>query len=210
MCFPALRSRAPWPARSDGGTVAGDLYHILVMGTVLAYLTGLHTAARFRWLWRRPQYAAVFLGTCPVFAAIGLIPGLQVSLATIAQWGPLAWIVMLCCAFAILGVVAWHARHALRALPRRERLAYLASRLAVCFAFFGMWFLYKVSRPGRKGLEEMHLHHWAIGFLIAIWGAFNHPLSATLLAVGTGIFVQARPSCAVASFGLIWRTHCAR
>jgi len=37
---------------------------------------------------------------------------------------------------------------------------------------------------------RVHLHHLYIGWGIAIWGAFNKPLSVCVLVIGMGIFVQ--------------------
>jgi hypothetical protein len=176
--------------RSDGGIVASDLYQLLQMGALLAWLSGLTTRARFAWFRSRPLYALVFLCTGPVFAAIGEAPGLQVSLATVGSWGAAAWLVMLAALGVIIAVVAWHARHAARVLSRRDRIAYLASRAAVHVFFVAIWALMRLSGVGRAHFEATHLHHFFIGFLLALWGAFNHPLSATLLAIGAGIFVQ--------------------
>jgi hypothetical protein len=160
------------------------------MGALLTWLTGLTTRARFSWFRARPIYSLVFLCTGPVFAAIGEAPGLQVSLATVGSWGAAAWVVMLLALIVIIVVVGWHARHAARALSRRDRAAYLASRAGVHAFFLALWALMRLSGVGRAHFEAMHFHHFFIGFLLALWGAFNHPLSATLLAIGAGIFVQ--------------------
>jgi hypothetical protein len=185
-----MRSRTRPLARSDGALVTADLFQLFQMGALLAWLTGLLQQARFAWFRKRPIYAVVFLGTGPVFAGIGEIPGLQVSLATVDSWGPLAWVVMLAAAAVFAAVVRWHALHALRRLSRRDRAAYLASRLVVHAFFFALWAVMRLLPVGRAGYEATHLHHFFIGFLLALWGCFNHPLSATLLAIGAGIFVQ--------------------
>jgi hypothetical protein len=37
---------------------------------------------------------------------------------------------------------------------------------------------------------EVHLHHYVIGFLIAILAEFNHPISLVVLAAGAVPFLQ--------------------
>ena len=194
---------APFPddatGADDGGQLAADVFELVVLGTLLTWLTGLTRSERFAWFRARPLYALVFLGTGPVFAAIGQVPGLQISLANVADWGGLAWLVMLVAGAAVAVVVYWHARHAARVLTWRPRLAYLASRSALVLLIFVLWLIMTASPLGRKRYEATHLHHWLIGFVLASWGAFNHPISATLLAVGAGIFVQG-----IGAYGFAW------
>jgi hypothetical protein len=192
------------PARAfhsipDGGQLACDVFQLLMLGAVLAWLTGLTRSERFAYFRKRPVYALVFVGTGPVFAAIGEVPGLQISLANVGDWGGLAWSVMLLALSAVGVVVFWHARHATRVLTHRPRLAYLASRSALVLLILVLWLVMTASPDGRKHYEATHLHHWLIGFMLAAWGAFNHPLSATLLVVGAGIFVQG-----IGAFGFAW------
>lgn len=84
-----------------------------------------------------------------------------------------------------------------RRLPRgarRKALAlYLLPRLAV-FLYFVAWFM---ALP-LSGDYSLHLHHYALGWAVACFAAFNHPISGLLLAFGTAIFVQVR----VAAFGV--------
>ena len=185
--------------RSDGGQQAADVFQLVTLGTVLTWLTGLTRSTRFAYFRARPLYALVFVATGPVFAALGEVPGLQVSLATVGAWGGLAWCVMLAALAAICVVVWWHARHAARVLPYRARLAYLASRSALMLLIFVLWLIMRASPVGRRHFEATHIHHWLIGFLLASWGSFNHPISATLLAVGAGIFVQG-----IGAYGYAW------
>lgn len=195
ICFGTTRLacllRLPSDAKrdDDGGAVAEDFQELLQLGFALALLTKLHTVERFAWFSARPIYAVVFLGTPFVFGGFNEIPGLQVSLATIGSWGGVAWFVMLFAALVLLLVIGWHARRSFL-LPRRERVAYLASRLAVYAFFVLQWTMMKLSPPGRRGYEQYHLHHYYIGFLVALWGCFDHPISALLLSIGAGIMAQ--------------------
>ena len=64
---------------------------------------------------------------------------------------------------------------------------YLLPRLVV-LAFFAAWL---VALP-TSGAYALHLHHYALGFAIAIFAAFNHPVSGLVLALATAVFVQVR------------------
>lgn len=78
-----------------------------------------------------------------------------------------------------------------RRLPRgarRKALAlYLLPRAAV-FLYFLAWCM---ALP-LSGDYSLHLHHYVLGWAVACFAAFNHPISGLLLAFGTAIFVQVR------------------
>lgn len=90
---------------------------------------------------------------------------------------------------ALLLVVVWHLRR-LRSLPPRPRRAYLLSRLFILAFFLLRWAVARGSPPGRARFIGTHIHHYYLGYLVSLWGAFDHPLSAALLAVGCGLMVQ--------------------
>ncbi|KAL4429027.1 hypothetical protein ABPG77_006066 [Micractinium sp. CCAP 211/92] len=62
---------------------------------------------------------------------------------------------------------------------------YLLPRLAVLL-YFGAWL---VALPV-SGSYSLHLHHYALAWAVAIFAAFNHPISGLVLALATGVFVQ--------------------
>ena len=179
-----------WTRPADGALVATDFSSLLQLGVLLAWLTGLHTAQRFAWLCNRPLFLAVFLCTCPVYSALNEVPGLQVSLVNVQSWGPVAWVTMLAVAAVVAWIVIWHMHYSSSCIAPRDGIAYVSSRVIVILFSLAQWLLMKASAPGRSHEERFHMHHFYIGFLVAIWGSFNHPLSATLLAIGASIMVQ--------------------
>jgi hypothetical protein len=64
---------------------------------------------------------------------------------------------------------------------------YLLPRVAL-LAYFGAWL---IALPA-SGAFNLHFHHYALGWALACFAAFNHPVSGLALAVGTAIFVQVR------------------
>lgn len=71
---------------------------------------------------------------------------------------------------------------------RRRALAlYLTPRLAIIL-YFAIWFAVLPS----SGSFSLHLHHYALGWAVASFATFNHPVSGVALAFGTAIFVQVR------------------
>jgi hypothetical protein len=177
-------------AFGDGGACASDLAALAQLGFVTAVLTGVHTAPRFRWLAQRPAFAALFLLVCFLFGALNEIRGLQVSLSDVGDWGVAAWVALPLGLAACLLAVVWHVLHVRRTMRLRARLAYLGARCG-CLLFLLLQFtILRASPPGRRGYEELHLHHYYLGFLIAIWAAFDHWISGCLLAVGCGLLAQ--------------------
>lgn len=49
------------------------------------------------------------------------------------------------------------------------------------------------------GWEATHLHHWALGFLLASWGRFDAVISTCLLCVGAGLMTQG-----IAAYHYVW------
>ncbi|KAL4440293.1 hypothetical protein ABPG75_003294 [Micractinium tetrahymenae] len=78
-----------------------------------------------------------------------------------------------------------------RARWRRHRAGWRALALFLLpllppLAFFAAW---AAALPA-SGAFSLHLHHYALGWGLATFGAFNHPISGLTLAVGAAIFVQ--------------------
>ncbi|PSC71850.1 hypothetical protein C2E20_4784 [Micractinium conductrix] len=86
---------------------------------------------------------------------------------------------------AAAAVAAALRRRRLRAARWGSVGRYLLPRLVV-LAFFAAWL---VALP-TSGAYALHLHHYALGFAIAIFAAFNHPVSGLVLALATAVFVQ--------------------
>jgi hypothetical protein len=174
---------------TDGGLVASDFGQLLQLGAVLAWLTDVHLPQRFSWLCSRPLLLALYFSTLPVYSLLNEVPGLQVSLSTIPQWGPVAWVTMLSAGAALTWAVVWHVRYS-ASLPQRLGIAYIACRAGIVAFFLFQWLLMRASAPGRLHEERYHLHHYWIGFLVAIWGCFNHPTSAVVLTIGAAVMTQ--------------------
>lgn len=50
--------------------------------------------------------------------------------------------------------------------------------------------------------NKLHVHHFFLGWSVAIWAEFNHPVSALTLAIAMGVFSHGaliRLSCAYQS-----------
>ena len=87
-------------------------------------------------------------------------------------------------------------RRTLRALRWRTLGVYLAPRLAI-LAYFGAW----MAALPLSGAFTLHLHHYMVGWALASFAVFNHPLSGALLALSTAIFVQVGAAC---GWGGLW------
>lgn len=83
---------------------------------------------------------------------------------------------------------------AARGAPKRRRQRgaswrsvglYLLPRLAVLL-YFGAW----LAALPASGAYSLHLHHYALAWAVAIFAAFNHPISGLVLALATAVFVQ--------------------
>lgn len=191
--FCVLYARLP----SDGVRIwsaadfSDDISRLLAYGVVLGWLVGVTQPDRAAWLFsrRRLWLWVVYLGTQPCFAAFGEVKGLQHSLADLSQWGTLAWTIIPAALALGAACAVWHVWHACRALKPMECALYAGSRLGTLIFYVLSYTLFEKQRRDTPG-SAFHLHHLYIGWLLAMWGAFNHPLSGGLLAVATGIFVQ--------------------
>lgn len=82
---------------------------------------------------------------------------------------------------------------------------YLLPRLAVLL-YFGAWL---VALPV-SGSYSLHLHHYALAWVVAIFAAFNHPISGLVLALATGVFVQVGRPRMPRALGRAWRGEACR
>lgn len=62
---------------------------------------------------------------------------------------------------------------------------YLLPRLAMLL-YFGAW----LAALPASGAYALHLHHYALAWAVAIFAAFNHPVSGLVLSLATAVFVQ--------------------
>ncbi|CAJ1367518.1 unnamed protein product [Effrenium voratum] len=174
--------------------VMHDFQVMFIMGFLLAVLTGVHLPSRFEYLFRfsrpRPRglaFLAVMTLSGPGWGALDLVPALTTISLTTAFFRE-SWVNVMIgvgiasCAFAFL---LWHFVCAYRHNPLSGFLAYSVSRLSI-WIFYASY-LYVASQTAGV---YIHLHHYIIGFLVALLAEFNHPISLVLLAAGTGVFVQ--------------------
>ena len=158
---------------------------------MLGWLLRVDEAHRFRYLTRNAWWLLVlFFLAAPAYSAFNSVPSLQVSLADLSAWRAPAWAALGVGAAAAAALLCWHAVHAWRTLPRRAFAAYMASRAAP-FIYYGIAVgAARAALNAGAELREPHLHHAALALGIAAFGRFNHPVSAAVLAVAAGIFVQ--------------------
>ena len=164
---------------------------LLECGVVLGWLLRVDEAHRFRYLMRNAWWMLVlFFGVGPCWSAFNAVPALQVSLADLSAWRTPAWVALGVGATLVAVLLCWHAMHAWRTLPRRAFAAYLVSRAAL-FVYYGIALgAARAAFNAGEELREPHLHHAALALGFAVFGRFNRPASAALLAVAAGIFVQ--------------------
>jgi len=163
-------------------------------GFIIAVLTGVAQRDLFAYLFdlssegwfRGLLFLLVFLGTSPVFGSLDLIPSLSAfSLTTGGAQGFLFSVIIGVLVFGGISLVIFHLVWAYLHNPPVACFTYIASR-AVIWAVYYMYF----HQAGKVSFADFHLHHYMVGYLIAILAEFNHPVSLLLLAIGTGIFVQ--------------------
>lgn len=167
---------------------------LLKDGFIIAVLTGVMQKDRFAYLFNFSQehyfrgalFLVVFFATSPVFGSLDLIPALsRISLTTGSAHSQLYNFVIILLALGGVALVLFHVVWAAMHNPLKACVAYLGSRLVV-WVIYAMYFV----EAGKITTADFHLHHYMVGYLIAILAEFNHPVSLLLLAIGTGIFVQ--------------------
>lgn len=167
---------------------------LLKDGFIIAVLTGINHRDRFRYLFdfskeswfRGIWFIGVFMLTSPVFGSLDLIPALsRLSLTTGGHQSILFNILIV---LLVLGAAALIGLHIAWAFMYNSPIAgttYIVSRAVVWLVYI----IYFVEANNHWWLQ-FHLHHFMIGYMIAILAEFNHPISVLLLAIGSGIFVQ--------------------
>jgi len=179
--------------RGRGGLeLMNDANTLILQGLLLALLTGMYWPDRFQYVFgffkrlhRGPVFVGIMAMSGTIWGALSLVPGL--SSFTLTAGGIQGWHIMLLIALILLTVflVLWHIRRALIYNSWFGFASYMLARVAL----FGFYVLYGIV-AAKESEVVFHLHHYAVGLLIASLAEFNHPLSVLLLAIGLGIFVQ--------------------
>jgi len=177
-------------------TIRGlDSYdRLLKDGFIIAILTGINHRDRFRYLFdfssqswfRGVWFIGVFMLTSPVFGSLDLIPAL--SRFSLTTGGHQSILFSMLVGLLILGAAALVGFHVAWAFMYNSPIAgatYVASRGIVWTCYIVYFF-----EANKHWWLQFHLHHFMIGYMIAILAEFNHPVSVLLLAIGSGIFVQ--------------------
>ncbi|CAE7315149.1 unnamed protein product [Symbiodinium sp. CCMP2456] len=175
--------------------VVYDFQVMFVMGFMLAILTGVHLPDRFAYLFRfrspRPRgfaFIGIMLLSGPAWGSLDHVEELSRISFTTAYFrsgGLKSLLIAMAIFAAAVGLLLWHFICAFKHNPLSGFLAYCCSRLSI-WLFYGFYIFVASETAG----VYVHLHHYIIGFLVALLAEFNHPISMILLAAGTGVFVQ--------------------
>jgi hypothetical protein len=87
-------------------------------------------------------------------------------------------------AIVVFLVVAWHVAYARRVRSPKGVGTYIGSRAAV-LVFYGAY-----SAALLLADDPYEYHHYFLAWAVSLSARFRHPLSAALLGISTGIFVQ--------------------
>ncbi|KAL3153065.1 hypothetical protein ABBQ38_012086 [Trebouxia sp. C0009 RCD-2024] len=165
-----------------------DISKMLQFGFLLGWFVGAFDQKRFAWLfhWRQIYWILIFIGTPPVYSAISRIPALQHSLADVSRWGAGMYILIIVVAMVALTVIIWHLYAAWTVHSKRGFCTYLGSRSIVLLFYL----VFGLVTAHYSMYNTQHIHHFYIGWTIALFAEFNHPLSAVTLAIAMGVFAQ--------------------
>lgn len=157
---------------------AGNLF---CLGFFLGWLTGVYSNPRFL----KIPWMMTFLLTLPIFSAASEISILDRSVESDEEL-PLSFkIALLGIACVVFILVAWHYVHSMHILSANAFRRFWISRFIGISTIAGIFFLAEIG-----DFPRIHLHHYFLAFTISSIAAFDHPISSTMLAVCTGIFVQ--------------------
>lgn len=180
----------------QGGDFAADVGRLCECAVVLAWLTGVDTAGRTRWLVADPSRAfgliLLFVAVSPAFSALNSVPGWDKGLASIAAWAPGALAVLSASSGVGLLMILWLVLYAYRHLSRSAFVAYVATRLCI-IAYYGLAYgaalgaydageelrsptmvSFKPARTvAQQPLTLRTQHHLYIAFVVASFGSFN-------------------------------------
>ena len=81
--------------------------------------------------------------------------------------------------------LTWELHYNLTRKSRAALAAYLSARIVLV-----AWCAAIVAMLRGTRYDHVHVHHLYLGWTLALFADSNHPISAVMLAIGTGIFVQ--------------------
>jgi len=81
--------------------------------------------------------------------------------------------------------LTWQLHHNVTRKSRPALAAYLSARIVLL-----VWCAALVALLHGTRYDRVHVHHLYLGWALAVFADCNHPISAVMLAVGAGIFVQ--------------------
>ncbi len=81
--------------------------------------------------------------------------------------------------------LTWQLHYNMTRKSRPALAAYLSARFALL-----AWCATLVALLRGTRYDHVHVHHLYLGWALAVFADSNHPISAVMLAVGAGIFVQ--------------------
>jgi len=180
--------------RTDSVRGLESMDKLLSHGFILAILVALPTSGRFHYLFnftkegnfRGAIFLVVFFATAPIYGSLDLIPALSTfSLTSGVHKSPLFWLLVFALLVGSAVLVLFHIYWAARYGTWQGFCSYVGSRAMV----ISMYVLY-FNESGKYATMSFHLHHYMVGFLLAILATFDHMLSLLLLAIASGIFVQ--------------------
>ena len=176
-----------------------SLSHMLTLGIVQAWFCEIlddnHRCDR---IFENKYFYALFFVSMPVFIVIGSLAPLQRSINTDSDSleNPYFAIVVVFVSIIIFLTVSWHAWYASQVLSCKSDVAgYLLGRLCVV-AFLVIALLAAISDPTPL---TFHLHHYFSMWLLSMVACFHHPISVSVLAMSTSIFIQGISAYSAAS-----------
>ena len=81
--------------------------------------------------------------------------------------------------------LTWQLHHNVTRRSRAALAAYLSARIVLV-----AWCVAIVAMLRGTRYDHVHVHHLYLGWALAAFADSNHPISAVMLAIGSGIFVQ--------------------
>jgi len=161
---------------------------LFLMGITLSFFTGVHSAVRYNYLYgfsADTKYSGVlflftFLLTPVVWKGLDLTSLKSFIFTTVGLSHNT--VPLLFCITLFLFTVCWHFYAAYRLGVYR---VYVISR---CLLF--LYFVLNIVVCRNQPDINIHVHHYQLGWFIALLGCFNHPISVITLSFGMGLFVE--------------------
>lgn len=210
-CFTRIVCQYGIPADCDSSTNTVDfvktLHELVIFGFILAIFTGIAHEARFMWIFRFSAkyphgiiYMLLFFGTVPVYGWLSDLPSLNsFSLTSTSTFHAANFVILVLLVVTVAALAIWHIWYAYGNSSGLSEgfWAYLIVRMV----WVGIYVAYFYCASSLTTVA-FHLHHYVVGFLLALLAEFDQWPSLILLAVGTGIMVQG-----IAAYGADPITH---